>query len=199
MSEIYDVAIIGGGPAGSTAGCLLPSPDAPSRTSRLPHSFSDCHDMRSLILASALALTLLFTGCQTPKSFPTPDSTWKAHVGQLKFSNRKRTLIGDVVVQQRGRDEFQLDFIKGGGLPLISVRQDAATSRAEGILVHGSWQGAPGSAPHALRPWLKLRESFAPSGSKKANTEAQYSGGQLSMLFVAFPDEDQRFVFQFSR
>ena len=101
--------------------------------------------MRSLIFASALALPLLFTGCQTPKSFPMPDSTWNAHVGQLKFSNRKRTLIGDVVVQQRGKDEFQLDFIKGGGLPLISVRQDAATSRAEGILVHGSWQGAPGT------------------------------------------------------
>jgi len=155
--------------------------------------------MRSLIFASALALTLLFTGCQTPKSFPQPDSTWKAHVGQLKFSNRKRTLIGDVVVQQRGQDEFQLDFIKGGGLPLMSVRQDATTSRAEGILSHGSWQGAPDSAPHTLRPWLKLRESFAQPGAKGAHAEAKYSDGQLSMLFVAFPDEDQRFVFQFSR
>ncbi|MEP6668402.1 MAG: hypothetical protein ABJF10_04575 [Chthoniobacter sp.] len=155
--------------------------------------------MRSLIFASALALTFLFTGCQTPKSFPMPDSTWKAHVGQLKFSNRKRTLIGDVVVQQRGKDEFQLDFIKGGGLPLMSVRQDATTSRAEGILAHGSWQGVPASAAHALRPWLKLRESFAQSGSKAAHSEAKYSGGQLSMLFVAFPDEDQRFVFQFNR
>jgi hypothetical protein len=159
--------------------------------------------MRSLISACALALTLLFTGCQTPHSFPTPDSTWKAHVGQLKFSNRKRTLIGDVVVQQRGKEEFQLDFIKGGGLPLISVRQDPATSRAEGLLVHGSWQGAPGSAPRPLRPWLKLRDSFAqstqPGASKAPHTEAKYSGGQLSMLFVAFPDEDQRFVFQFNR
>jgi hypothetical protein len=145
----------------------------------------------------ALALLLLFTGCQTPHTFTKPDSTWKAHVGQLKFSNRKRTLIGDVVVQQRGKDEFQLDFIKGGGIPLISIRQDAATSRAEGILVHGSWQGAPGSAPKALRPWLKLRESFAQS--KAPHTEAKYSGGQLSMLFAAFPDDDQRFVFQFNR
>jgi hypothetical protein len=155
--------------------------------------------MRSLIFAGALALTLLLTGCQTPHAFPKPDSTWKSHVGQLKFSNRKRTLIGDVVVQERGKDEFQLDFIKGGGLPLISVRQDAATSRAEGILVHGSWQGAAGSAPHALRPWLKLRESFAQSGSKAPHTEAKYSGGQLSTLFLSFPDEDQRFVFQFNR
>lgn len=147
----------------------------------------------------ALALLLLFTGCQTPHAFTKPDSSWKSHVGQLKFSNRKRTLIGDVVVQQRGKDEFQLDFIKGGGIPLISVRQDAGTSRAEGILVHGSWQGAPGSAPRALRPWLRLRESFAQAGPKPPHTEAKYSRGQLSMLFAAFPDDDQRFVFQFNR
>lgn len=153
--------------------------------------------MRSLIFTGLLALALALTGCQIPHTFPKPDSTWKAHIGQLKFSNRKRTLIGDVVVQQRGKDEFQLDFIKGGGLPLISIRQEAAISRAEGILVHGSWQGAPGSAPHPLRPWLRLRESFAQA--KAPHTEARYSGGQLSMLFVAFPDEDQRFVFQFNR
>ena len=159
--------------------------------------------MRSLIFAGALALALLFTACQTPHAFPTPDSAWKAHVGQLKFSNRKRTVIGDVVVQQRGKDEFQLDFIKGGGLPLLSLRQDAATSRAEGLLVHGAWQGAPDSAPHPLRPWMKLRATFAqpppPGSPKTAHAEAKYSGGQLSMLFVAFPDDDQRFVFQFNR
>jgi hypothetical protein len=156
--------------------------------------------MRSLIFAGALALTLFLTGCQTPHTFSTPDSTWKAHVGQLKFSNRKRTLIGDVVVQQRGKDEFQLDFIKGGGLPLLSLRQDAVTSRAEGILAHGSWQGAPDFAPSPLRPWLKLRETFAhPPSTKTAHAEAKYGGGQLSMLFVAFPADDQRFVFQFNR
>jgi len=156
--------------------------------------------MRSLIFAGALALALLCTACQTPQTFPTPDATWKAHVGQLKFSNRKRTVIGDVVVQQRGKDEFQLDFIKGGGLPLLSLRQDAAAAHAEGLLVHGSWQGAPDSAPRALRPWLKLRETFAqPPSNRTAHAEAKYAGGQLSMLFVAFPDDDQRFVFQFNR
>ena len=159
--------------------------------------------MRSLIFASALALTLALTGCQTPHSYATPDATWKAHVGQLKYSNRKRTLIGDVVVQQRANGEFQLDFIKGGGLPLLSLRQDAATSRAEGILVHGSWQGAAEAAPRALRPWMKLRDGFAhpplPGASKSLHAEAQYSGGQLTMLFLAFPDDDQRFVFQFNR
>jgi hypothetical protein len=159
--------------------------------------------MRSLIFAGTLALTLVLTGCQTPHAFPAPDATWKSHVGQLKFSNRKRTLIGDVVVQQRGKDEFQLDFIKGGGLPLISVRQDASVSRVEGLLAHGSWQGAPDAASHALRPWLKLRGAFAQlsatGGPRSKNVEAKYTGGQLSMLFLAFPDDDQRFVFQFNR
>jgi hypothetical protein len=158
--------------------------------------------MRTLILAGAFALALGLTACQTPHSFPTPDSTWQAHIGQLKYSNRKRTLIGDVVVQQRGQDQFQLDFMKGGGLPLISVRQDASISRAEGLLVHGSWQGAPSGAPRALRPWLQLRSAFAPSNPgvpKLAHVETKYTGGQLSMLFVASPDDNQRFVFQFNR
>lgn len=154
--------------------------------------------MRSLISAGALALLTLFTGCQTPHTFSKPDSTWKGYIGQLKFTNRKRTLIGDVVVQQRGKDEFQLDFIKGGGLPLISIRQDAVTSRAEGLLVHGSWQGIPGSEPRALRPWMKLHNAFASNG-KTPHAEAKFSAGELSMLFVAYPEDDQRFVFQFSR
>jgi hypothetical protein len=159
--------------------------------------------MRFLIFAGALALLTVFTGCQTATTFPIPDSTWKAHVGQLKFSNRKRTVIGDVVVQQRGKDDFQLDFIKGGGLPLISVRQNGSASRVEGLLAHGSWQGASGTAPKAVRPWLQLRETFAqpppPGAPRTANAEARYSGGQLSMLFVAYPNDDQRFVFQFNR
>jgi hypothetical protein len=159
--------------------------------------------MRTLILASALAVAFCFSACQTPHSFSTPDSTWQGHVGQLKFSNRKRTLIGDVVVQQRGNDDFQLDFIKGGGLPLISIRQDATISRAEGLLVHGSWQGAPAAAPLPLRSWLGLRAAFSSSASAHlpggAHVETKYSGGQLNLLFVAFPEDNQRFVFQFNR
>jgi hypothetical protein len=158
--------------------------------------------MRSLIFAGALALTLGLTACQTPHSFPNPDATWQAHIGQLKYSNRKRTLIGDVVVQQRGSDQFQLDFIKGGGLPLVSVRQDAFVSHTEGLLVHGSWQGSPNNAPQALQAWLRLRDAFVQAAgggaSRSAHVESKFSGGHLSMLFVAFPD-NERFVFEFNR
>jgi hypothetical protein len=88
-------------------------------------------------------------------------------------------------------------------LPLLSLRQDAATSRVEGLLARHAWQGAPDYAPPALRPWLKLRDTFAhpplPGGASSAHAQATYSGGQLTMLFLAFPNDDQRFVFQFNR
>lgn len=144
--------------------------------------------MRPLIpLCAALALLGLATGCQSTHPFATPDASWKTHVGQLKHTNSKRTLIGEVVVRQRGPHEFQLDFLKGGSVPLISIRQDATTARAEGLITRGRWQGAPDSAPKPLRPWLALRESFAQSGAGRQG------------LTLNFPDEQQRFVFQFNR
>jgi hypothetical protein len=171
--------------------------------------------MRSLILSFALALTVLVSGCQTPHSFATPDSSWKSHVGQLKFSNRQRTVIGEVVVQQRGAHEFQLDFLKAGGLPLMSVREDLTSARTDGLLVRGSWQGTPRAAPRSLRPWIALREAFLqvkpahgaaaladvipamPGGIQAWKGQSLYSGGELSTLSMAYPEDDQRFEFQF--
>ena len=161
--------------------------------------------MRSLILSFALTLAVLISGCQTPHSFATPDASWKSHVGQLKFSDRKRTVIGEVVVQQRGPAEFQLDFLKGGGIALMSVREDADKARVEGLLARGSWQGSPATAPKPHRPWLTLREAFLQqkptmSGSNHPwQSRGTYSGGELSGLSVAFPEDNQRFEFQFSR
>ncbi len=161
--------------------------------------------MRSLTLSFVLALSVLVAGCQTPHSYATPDASWKSHVGQLKFSDRKRTVIGEVVVQHRGAAEFQLDFLKGGGIPLLSVREDADQARADGLLARGSWQGTPATAPKALRPWLTLREAFlqqkpAMSGGKRSwQVRGAYSGGELSGLSVAFPEDNQRFEFQFNR
>ena len=161
--------------------------------------------MRTLILSSALALALLGTGCQTTHSFATPDASWKSHVGQLKYSNRKRTLIGEVVVQRRGTKEFQLDFLKAGSFRLMSIREDAAAARTDGLLVRGAWQGSPAAAPKSLRPWLALREAFLqtkpamPGGLSSWQGQSEYRGGELSSLFLAFPEDDQRFVFQFNR
>jgi hypothetical protein len=143
--------------------------------------------MRPLILGAACAfLALLNTGCQTPHTFATPDASWKSHIGQLKHTNSKRTLVGEVVVQQRGAQEFQLDYLKGGSFPLISIRQDAEVTRAEGLLAGGRWQGAPDKAPPALRPWLSLRKFF--SWAVTASTPS-----------LTFTDGGQRFEFQFQR
>ncbi len=162
--------------------------------------------MRPLILAAAGALlALVTTGCQTAHTFAAPDNSWTSHVGQLKHTNRKRVLIGEVVVQQRGPQEFQLDFLKGGSFSLISIRQDGATSRAEGLLAGGHWQGAPGSAPKSLRPWLALREAFThprvnpPGATDSWQGEATSEQGQLHTLSLTFLGDQQRFQFQFNR
>lgn len=143
--------------------------------------------MRSLIFATLCGLLALVTGgCQTAHTFATPDGSWKSHIGQLKHTNSKRTLIGEVVVQHRGAQEFQLDFLKGGSIPLVSIRQDGDAARAEGLLagMGGKWQGTTASAPASLRPWLKLRSQFAAHPSSSSLT---------------FADEGQRFEFRFNR
>ena len=108
-----------------------------------------------------LSVALLVTGCQTPHEFTTPDASWKTRTGQLKYTSGERVLVGEVVVSQRGAADFQIEFQKGGGLPLLKLRMDATTARAEGIFARGSWQGAPDRAPQPLRGWVGLREAFA--------------------------------------
>lgn len=146
---------------------------------------------RSLLFAIACALlTLGTTGCQTTHTFAAPDSTWKEHIGQLKHTNNKRTLVGEVVVQHRGTQEFQLDFLKGGSIPLVSIRQDGDAARAEGLLagMGGRWQGTTASAPASLRPWLNLRNKFATAQAGHASTPS-----------LTFEDGGQRFEFIFNR
>ena len=136
-------------------------------------------------LPAALFAAALLSGCQTPHQFATPDKTWQTHIGQLKYSDGQRTLIGDVVVQQRETTDFQLEFQKTGGFPLLTLRADATTARAEGLLARGSWQGAPSAAPKHLRGWVGLREALQkPAGPVRT---------------VDFPADEQHFVFQFQR
>lgn len=146
------------------------------------------------------------TGCQTPHQFAKPDQTWQTHIGQLKYSDAKRTVIGDVVVQRRGTEDFQLEFQKGGGIPLLTLRADATTARADGLFVLGSWQGAPLTAPPHLRDWVLLREAFLQpkrisikAGGPTWYGEAKSAGDRLTSVSLYFPDDKKRFVFQFNR
>ena len=137
-------------------------------------------------IPAALFAAALLSACQTPHQFAMPDRSWRSQIGQLKYSDAQRTLIGDVVVQQRGPQDFQLEFQKAGGIPLLTLREDATTARAEGLFARGSWQGTSASAPTHLRNWVALREAF-----QKPATGAQRS--------MDFPADGQHFVFQFNR
>lgn len=159
--------------------------------------------MRSLIF-SLLTLPFLITGCSTPHAFPTPDAAWETHIGQLKYTRKQTTLIGDVVVQQRGTDQFQLLFSKTGSLPLMTLREDGNIARTEGLLVNSSWQGKPESATNTLKPWLALPDALKQprptvlGGIKLWQGQAEYNDHKLSSLWLYFPEYDQRFVFQFN-
>ena len=155
--------------------------------------------MKPCLTLAALAVAALLSACQTPHQFVAPDTAWNTHIGQLKYSDARRTLIGDVVVQQRGTQDFQLDFQKAGGFPLLALREDAATARAEGLLARGSWQGAAARAPKHLRNWVALREAFLhPASGTTWKGEAKSTDGALGLLALTFPADGQRFVFQFS-
>lgn len=155
--------------------------------------------MKTRLLTAIAALAVL-CGCQTPHEFTAPDKAWKTHIGQLKYTDGDRTLIGDVVVRQRGAHDFQLDFQKAAGVPLLALHEDATTAQAEGVLARGSWQGKPAAAPKHLRNWLALREAFVnPASVGTWAGQPKSTRGQLTSLSLNFPEDGQRFHFQFNR
>ena len=143
---------------------------------------------RGNFLRRGVAATLLafaISACQTPHEFTAPDASWKTQTGQLKYTSGERVLIGEVVVSRRGTADFQIEFQKAGGFPLLKLRMDSTTARAEGILARGSWQGAPDQTPKPLRGWVGLREAFAKP--------------QADRFSIAPRDSEDRFDFVFSR
>ena len=134
----------------------------------------------------ALAFAGIFAACQTPHEF-VDDRSGKSSIqsGQLKYTSGERVLVGEVVVSQRGAADFQIEFQKGGGLPLLKVRMDSTTARAEGLFARSGWQGPPDRAPKPLRGWIGLREAFAKP--------------QTDRFTVTPRDSEDRFDFIFSR
>jgi hypothetical protein len=128
----------------------------------------------------------MLAACQTPHQFVDDRSEkWTMQTGQLKYTSGGRVLIGEVVVHQRGRTDFQIGFQKAAGLSLLNLRMDATTARAEGPLARGVWQGAPNQAPKPLRGWIELRDVFA---ARKEPARFTYTSR----------DSQQRFEFIFS-
>lgn len=130
-----------------------------------------------------LALALLVSACQTPHEFTNPDTSWKTRTGQLKYTSGERVLVGEVIVSQRGVSEFQIEFQKGGGLPLLKVRMDSTTARAEGIFARGSWQGARDRAPKPLRGWVSLREALAKRTPDRFTVTPRDSEDRFDFIF----------------
>ena len=116
--------------------------------------------LRAVVTLLFVIAFLSLAACQTPHEFTTPGPSWRTRTGQLKYTSGERVLVGEVIVSQRGASDFQLEFQKGGGLPLLKLRMDSTTVRAEGIFARGSWQGAPDRAPKPLRGWVGLLEAF---------------------------------------
>ena len=135
-------------------------------------------------VSHALATVIvLFTGCQTPHEFAAPDRSWKTQTGQLKYTSGQRVLVGEVVVSRRGASDFQIEFQKGGGLPLLKLRMDATTARAEGLFARGSWQGTPDRAPKPLRGWVGLRAAFANTQPERFTVTPRDSEDRFDFVF----------------
>ena len=170
--------------------------------------------------AILVAGSLLLSGCQTPFSFPTPDSHWRTMTGQLQYVTPQRSVIGDCVVSTLHDDQFQLDFVAGPGFPLMKLRQAGRMARAEGLFARGSWQGDIDQAPERLKSWFALREIVASAwrassgggaihiqspGSWKGEVQVVTKGmDDISIQFMRsdMPRKSawlERFVFHFNR
>lgn len=162
----------------------------------------------------ALVLATALSACQTTitRKFPSPGANWKSSYGQLQYVSPKRSVIGEAVIARHGRQDFQLDYTAGPGVPLIRVRESDNSAGAEGVFAQLAWQGEPAKAPHHLRPWIELRDVFAAidARSKKNhvsvhgpagtwNAQAELAAGQLKRVRVEFPRNKERLTFVFAR
>ncbi len=155
-------------------------------------------------LAALLALGLL-AGCQTPQTFPAPDARWTTHQGQLRYSSRDQSLIGETIVAALPPRDFQMNYTAGPGFPLLALRVAGESARAQGVLARGRWQGTPADAPAKLKNIVALAEVFhrlAPGTPDLQaggwTAQASWKQGSLTALDVRFPASGERFQFVFA-
>lgn len=204
MSSMYDIAVVGGGPAGSTAAAFLSRADRRvivfesekfplfhMGESLLPLQHESVHVMSHITARRAVATTFLpilaiacfcVTSCVTTShhTFSEPNTGWQTKTGQLMYRTQKTTLIGEALVRFSARGDFELTVSKGPGIALLSLRQDTTFAEAKGAFARQGWSGPINNAPAQLRGWLGLRDQFVRAPNQKT---LRYTSGDETFLF----------------
>ena len=113
-------------------------------------------------MKTLLSLLLLcsMAGCLTmppPLEF-TPDPGWETRSGQLQFTGRERSVIGEVLISSGSATNFYFTFSAGPGFPLLEMRREGDELAARGAFARGRWSGKTSETPEHLRPWLAWAE-----------------------------------------
>ena len=137
-------------------------------------------------LAAALFLALL-QGCAT-NIFPAYNPAGRNIAGQMLYSGRKRTFVGEFTVRQSPTD-FALDITKGPGMEIILVRENGDDLARVEAFSH-AWQGDPRHfTPPQVRNWLAMRTVFA--GGTPDGAVVTRGPQQVTVQFA----NGERFVF----
>jgi hypothetical protein len=111
-----------------------------------------------------ISMLLVLAGCQTTArtshQFAEPAGGWQTKSGQLAYTDKQMSLIGEVLVRYSNAGDFELTFTKAGGITLLSLRQDATFGKIEGPLARRPWAGPLAAIPARHRGWFELRDKI---------------------------------------
>src|SRR5262245_11256824 len=96
------------------------------------------------------------------------------------YHTAKAALIGEALVRFSNAGDFELTVSKGPGIPLLSLRQDAAFAEINASFTGQHWSGPTANAPQQLRGWLGLRDQFLRAPNQKT---LRYVSGSETFLF----------------